>query len=287
MGLLVSEMFLSSFSRESRNVYIEKRVLCCFLSYGLLGQAFLLGVVDYLTPHDCSQDEIREHCYDRATHCKKEELYTSVNANLAFVELVVNWIPAMTSTVTMGTSKRMYYTIVFTCTASSITTTSTPTVTTTPLKTTTNPPTTQTTTPPKTTTKSNPVYQSCNKYSVVSDLSHGKPVANDNAPNCSSGLHTSNEALVLKNCNVSEPYMWHQGTQVMRDCNSIPSYTAIGTYLYGYYPVSKGLSGVFLECLPNGFKIIFQEHCDKSPEIRHIEEGGAGFFDPNNYYTIA
>ncbi|XP_052813081.1 neurogenic locus notch homolog protein 1-like [Mya arenaria] len=280
-------------------------ILCCFLSYGLLGQAFLLGVVDYLTPHDCSQDEIREHCYDRATHCKK--VHDLLGGTIYFCECQPGFRGASCELDSCydqhcnhghGSCNLLDKDPYFECKckpgysgthcgASSITTTSTPTVTTTPLKTTTNPPTTQTTTPPKTTTKSNPVYQSCNKYSVVSDLSHGKPVANDNAPNCSSGLHTSNEALVLKNCNVSEPYMWHQGTQVMRDCNSIPSYTAIGTYLYGYYPVSKGLSGVFLECLPNGFKIIFQEHCDKSPEIRHIEEGGAGFFDPNNYYTIA
>ncbi|WAR09757.1 hypothetical protein MAR_034833, partial [Mya arenaria] len=240
---------------------------------------FLLdGVVEYILPHDCSNDEIRDHCHNRATHCKREHL---IVGTLYHCECQRGFHgPSCERDSCFGQQ----------CTNgqdSSITTTSAPTVTTTPVKTTTNPPTTQTTTPPKTTTKSNPVYQSCNKYSVVSDLSHGQPVANDNAPNCSSGLHTSNEAFVLHNCNVSEPYAWHQGTQVMRDCNSIPSYTAIGTYLYGYYPVSKGLSGVFLECLPNGFKIIFQEHCDKSPEIRHIEQGGAGFFDPNKYYTIA
>ncbi|XP_052812510.1 uncharacterized protein LOC128240064 [Mya arenaria] len=81
--------------------------------------------------------------------------------------------------------------------------------------------------------------------------------------------------------------MWRQGKQVMSECNSIPTYTAIGTYLHGVYPVGTGLSGVFLECLPNGFKIALQLHCDQTPEVRSIEQGGVGFLDPNVYYTIA
>ncbi|XP_052813104.1 uncharacterized protein LOC128240493 [Mya arenaria] len=146
--------------------------------------------------------------------------------------------------------------------------------------------TTQTSTVPPTTTSSDPVNHDCNKFSVVSDLSHGQPVANGHAPNCSSGSYASTEAFVLNNCNVTTPDLWHPGMQVMSNCNAIPAYTAVGTYLEGIYAVGTGLSGVFLECIPNGFKIAFQVACDKSPEIRHIEQGGLGFLDPNTYYII-
>ncbi|XP_052814840.1 neurogenic locus notch homolog protein 1-like [Mya arenaria] len=272
-------------------------IICCCLSSGLIGHAFIFDDIANHINHlpDCSNNEIRDHCHGRAQHCKREHEVLGVHlyycdCQPGFHGATCEQDSCYDQHCTNGQGLchlldtdpyfeckcKPGYSGTY-CEASSITTTSAPTVTTTL-------PTTTTTT---TTTKTNPVYQYCNKYSVVSDLSHGQPVANDKAPNCSSGLPTSNEAFVLNNCNVSVPKGWHQGTQVMSDCNSIPSYTAIGTFLHGYYPVGHGISGVFLECLPNGFKIAFQEHCDKSPEIRHIEQGGAGLFDPNKYYTIA
>ena len=55
----------------------------------------------------------------------------------------------------------------------------------------------------------------CNKFIVVSDLSHGEPVSMDTASVChDSGSRASSEALVLHGCNVTTTNTWRPGTEV-------------------------------------------------------------------------
>ncbi|XP_052813080.1 uncharacterized protein LOC128240476 [Mya arenaria] len=180
-------------------------ILCCLLSLSVVSHAFLLDPKDF---PDCSPDEVREHCNDRAVKCTtighNHPRYFCIECQPGFHGHKCEEGSPLTTTLAQTVATQAVHT-----TEKHLTTVATHAV-----QTTKAPLTTQTSTVPPTTTSSDPVNHDCNKFSVVSDLSHGQPVANGHAPNCSSGSYASTEAFVLNNCNVNTPDMWHQGKQV-------------------------------------------------------------------------
>lgn len=165
----------------------------------------------------------------------------------------------------------------------------TSTATTTILRTTPEPtPSLSTTQAPKSATTTVLVPHSlhiCPKLSTVLDIAQHNIASNVNASLCPSGTHQSPEAFVLNHCTVEHPATWIQGLKVMDNCNTIPLYTPVATFFSSGYVSNGGIAGVFLGCLPNGFKIGVQP-CDQTPNIAHIELGGIFTKDPNSYFTI-
>lgn len=59
------------------------------------------------------------------------------------------------------------------------------------------------------------VVHVCDKIATLTDIAIQVPVTKPNAMVCSSGIHRSAEAFVLKNCNVPpHPSSWHNGVNV-------------------------------------------------------------------------
>ncbi|XP_053386129.1 teneurin-2-like isoform X2 [Mercenaria mercenaria] len=156
---------------------------------------------------------------------------------------------------------------------------------------------TETTTTQKTTTTqtTNPYsspavpLSSCDHTSTLLATAFQTPVANQNAIECSPGSHTSHEAFVLTECSVPQnPSSWQQGVNVMADCGSsdaIPTYTPIAAFDRGFYSSVWSLSGIFLGCTNNGFKIALQT-CGQAPHITELQLGGSNTQNPNMFYTI-
>ncbi|XP_060557973.1 tenascin-like isoform X3 [Ruditapes philippinarum] len=192
------------------------------------------------------------------------------------------------------------------------TTTSTTSPTTTTIKTTTATPTTttkQTTLPPASATSpalptlsvvhistTNTPHQTtaitvstCNHVDTLSAIAQQTSVSNQNAIECSPGVHTSHEALVLTDCSVSQSSaLWKQGTNVMTACssNAIPNYTPIAAFDHSQYSSIGSLSGIFLGCTSDGFKMVVQT-CGQTPYIAELHLGGSNTQNPNMYFTIS
>ncbi|XP_053386128.1 protein jagged-1-like isoform X1 [Mercenaria mercenaria] len=148
---------------------------------------------------------------------------------------------------------------------------------------------------PLSTTVTNPSISSavplssCDHTSTLLATAFQTPVANQNAIECSPGSHTSHEAFVLTECSVPQnPSSWQQGVNVMADCGSsdaIPTYTPIAAFDRGFYSSVWSLSGIFLGCTNNGFKIALQT-CGQAPHITELQLGGSNTQNPNMFYTI-
>ena len=56
-------------------------------------------------------------------------------------------------------------------------------------------------------------------------------------------------------CPVDPPMSTYE-LQVMQNCGRIPKYTPVSTFLFGQYTMDgSGVSGIFLDCLSDGFKV--------------------------------
>lgn len=161
------------------------------------------------------------------------------------------------------------------------TTTTTTTTTTKPQVTTTLPPVT-TTLPPLN------IPHVCNGLEFVQAVAIGNTVLNPRAGLCTDGTHSQSEALVLNTCHADSPATWKSGYNVMQNCDRIPRYTPIATFLFGMYSMDgSSLSGVFINCTPNGFKMAVQV-CGHGPLIFEVQTGlnHSGRENPYNYYTV-
>ncbi|XP_060603300.1 uncharacterized protein LOC132756289 isoform X2 [Ruditapes philippinarum] len=134
------------------------------------------------------------------------------------------------------------------------------------------------------------VLYSCDHIKTIVALAYQTPVSNPNAAVCSQGQHTSHEAFVLTECDVPKtPATWSQGLNVMSSCarsNPIPDNTLIASFDHGIYSSDDSLSGIFLGCTRDGFKIAYQT-CGQSPEITEIRLGESFNRNPNNFYAIS
>lgn len=118
-------------------------------------------------------------------------------------------------------------------------------------------------------------------------LANGNQVLNDNAGLCTDGTHSAPEAVVMQTCKAPAPSAWTAGPKVLENCARIPAYTPIATFEFGQYNLdSSSLSGIFVECTDDGFKIAAQL-CGHGPEIFTLHRGGSTLRqNPDSYYVI-
>ncbi|KAL3853865.1 hypothetical protein ACJMK2_013164, partial [Sinanodonta woodiana] len=125
----------------------------------------------------------------------------------------------------------------------------------------------------------------CNKALTISSIAYNHTVTHASASDCTTGDHTSSEALVLQNCNASSTKTWIKGENVKAICNSVPLYTPIATFNDKVFQPIGGKAGIFLGCLPDGFKIAVQD-CHVGIQIRHLQAPAIGVNDPANYFIV-
>lgn len=150
--------------------------------------------------------------------------------------------------------------------------------------------TTTTTTKPPVTTTLPPLNVShmCNGLEFVQAVAIGNTVLNPRAGLCTDGTHSQSEALVLNTCHADSPSTWKSGYNVMQNCDRIPRYTPIATFVFGMYSMDgSSMSGVFINCTPNGFKMAVQV-CGHGPLIFEVQTGPnhSGRENPYSYYTV-
>ncbi|XP_060579178.1 neurogenic locus notch homolog protein 2-like [Ruditapes philippinarum] len=130
------------------------------------------------------------------------------------------------------------------------------------------------------------VHHTCDKFNSVFGVAEKVIAMNQNASECTSGRHSSPDAYVLANCDVSHTSLWKQGIKVMNECDTLPSYTPIAVFNNGVFKPESYFCGIFLGCLHNetGIKMIMQR-CDANPSIVHITSGQFNS-NPFSYFTI-
>ncbi|KAK3589784.1 hypothetical protein CHS0354_021119, partial [Potamilus streckersoni] len=72
---------------------------------------------------------------------------------------------------------------------------------------------------------------------------------------------------------------------VMEFCNLLPMFTPIATFSDKSYQPNGGKAGIFLGCLPDGFKFAVQD-CYSGVQIKHLQKGGIFGNDPSNYFVV-
>ncbi|KAL3853901.1 hypothetical protein ACJMK2_013197 [Sinanodonta woodiana] len=126
----------------------------------------------------------------------------------------------------------------------------------------------------------------CNKALTIVEIAHNATLAHTNASDCIPGDHKSSEALVFASCYTSSTETWSKGENVMSVCSRIPLFTPIATFRPdGVYTSNGGTAGIFLGCIPNGFKFAVQD-CHSGVQIKHLLTGGAFTNDPSTYFVI-
>ncbi|XP_052236182.1 uncharacterized protein LOC127847970 isoform X1 [Dreissena polymorpha] len=170
-------------------------------------------------------------------------------------------------------------------------TTTTSTATTTTSRTTTTTSTTTSTTSTTTTTTTTaapypPNRYHCRKYDLVVDIATAKQVHSNGSTLCKNKISGTNEDLVLTLCNMTAVDTWSRGLHVISNCGNIPNYSPIATFsATGNYQPADAQSGVFLECIPEGFKMAIQP-CDGVPQIIHVETTGVFNNNATIYYVV-
>uniref|UniRef100_K1PLY5 Uncharacterized protein n=1 Tax=Magallana gigas TaxID=29159 RepID=K1PLY5_MAGGI len=117
----------------------------------------------------------------------------------------------------------------------------------------------------------------CNGLEFVQSVAIGNTVLNPRAGLCTDGTHSQSEALVLNTCHADSPATWKSGYNVMQNCDRIPRYTPIATFLFGMYSMDgSSLSGMAVQV------------CGHGPLIFEVQTGlnHSGRENPYNYYTV-
>ncbi|XP_052237627.1 uncharacterized protein LOC127848940 isoform X2 [Dreissena polymorpha] len=126
----------------------------------------------------------------------------------------------------------------------------------------------------------------CRKYDLIVDIATAKYVHSNDSTPCESKISGTNEDLVLTLCNITAVETWSRGLQVISNCANIASYSPIATFsATGSYQPADAQSGVFLECIPEGFKMAIQP-CNGVPQIIHVETTGVFNNNANIYYMV-
>ncbi|KAH3753916.1 hypothetical protein DPMN_188568, partial [Dreissena polymorpha] len=136
-------------------------------------------------------------------------------------------------------------------------------------------------------TSTAPQYKfQCRKYDLVADIATATYVHTNGSTSCGSKVSGTNEDLVLALCNMTSIDTWSRGVQVISNCDSIPHYSPVSTFgAAGNYKPLDAQSGIFLECIPNGFKMAIQP-CTGGPQIVHVETNGLFYNNASNYYIV-
>ncbi|KAL3853907.1 hypothetical protein ACJMK2_013203, partial [Sinanodonta woodiana] len=94
----------------------------------------------------------------------------------------------------------------------------------------------------------------CDKYATVTNLLHQTVLSHPAASDCSPNDHRSSEALVLQLCHTNNIHSWIKGPAVLENCPQIPLYSPVATFFQDSFIPLGGQAGIFLGCIPNGFK---------------------------------
>ncbi|OWF44252.1 uncharacterized protein LOC110458646 isoform X2 [Mizuhopecten yessoensis] len=101
--------------------------------------------------------------------------------------------------------------------------------------------------------------------------------------------NSPSDDLVYSVCDVTTQSTLYKGSKIMRNCYNHSPYTAIKAFDVGTGEVrnlSLALSGVFLECVPNGFKMVVQS-CESAPYILTItDDNHQGALAPEFYHIV-
>ncbi|KAL3853908.1 hypothetical protein ACJMK2_013204, partial [Sinanodonta woodiana] len=127
--------------------------------------------------------------------------------------------------------------------------------------------------------------QTCDKYETISNLAHGTILSHPAASDCSPSDHRASEAFVFQLCHTNNTNSWIKGASVLDNCSQIPLYTPVATFIQDSFISNGGQAGIFLGCLPNGFKMAAQE-CFANATVLHIEKGGLYTRDPSLYHVV-
>ncbi|KAL3853863.1 hypothetical protein ACJMK2_013202 [Sinanodonta woodiana] len=105
------------------------------------------------------------------------------------------------------------------------------------------------------------------------------------ASDCSPNDHKASEALVFQLCHTNDIHSWIKGAEVLDNCSQIPLYAPVATFSQDSFVPLGGQAGIFLGCLPNGFKLAAQV-CFANATVLHIEKGGQFTRDPSIYHVV-
>ncbi|KAK3596316.1 hypothetical protein CHS0354_031648, partial [Potamilus streckersoni] len=125
----------------------------------------------------------------------------------------------------------------------------------------------------------------CDKFATLSNIAYGNVFSHPAASDCSQGDHRSSEALVFQLCHTNQILNWTKGPSVFDNCAQIPLYTPVATFIQESFIPNGGQAGIFVGCLPNGFKMAAQQ-CFTNSSILHIETGGHLTLDPSLYHVV-
>ncbi|XP_033729009.1 uncharacterized protein LOC117318116 [Pecten maximus] len=100
--------------------------------------------------------------------------------------------------------------------------------------------------------------------------------------------NSPSDDLVYSVCDVTPPSDVYKGSQVITNCQYHKPYTAIKAFPADVdnSNLSLATSGVFIECVPNGFKMVVQS-CESAPYILTIAtDSHQGALAPQFYHII-
>lgn len=148
-----------------------------------------------------------------------------------------------------------------------------------------------TTTTQQTTTVSTPdpvqTLKTCDKLGLLHALGNKLKIQHSLASACPDNTFTSPDALVIEYCPMGRASTWTKSINVVEGCNNDilhSQYLPIASY---HFSGLTSYSGIFLGCIPGGFKIAMQL-CGQTPEIYHILNATnlANVLNPYSYYIV-
>lgn len=127
----------------------------------------------------------------------------------------------------------------------------------------------------------------CTKLKVLDAVALNTAVSLNNAKVClDHPEYSPSNDLLYSTCDVTTQTDIHKGDQVMGNCPFHKPYTAIKAFTTGSSNLSLATSGVFIECEPNGFKMVAQS-CDSAPySLTVTTDSHQGALAPHFYHII-
>lgn len=126
----------------------------------------------------------------------------------------------------------------------------------------------------------------CNKLKTVQSLGTHGQIDETNTHTCPDGIHVKSEAVPIALCGVPEKSEWKKGVNVLENCDNLPKYIAVASFIGDIYP-GDGKAGVLISCNSTEITIVSQE-CDSGLKFEHITKGSYSYFKdiPEAYFTI-
>ncbi|XP_060075825.1 uncharacterized protein LOC132555492, partial [Ylistrum balloti] len=129
----------------------------------------------------------------------------------------------------------------------------------------------------------------CDKIKVLDAIALNIAISINDNVNQSCPDHPDkapSDDLMYTVCDVTPQSTVFKGAAMMRNCYFHKPYTAVKAFTTDTKNLSLALSGVFIECLPNGFKMVVQS-CESAPYILSVtEDNHQGALAPQFYHML-